>query len=564
MDAADEYDVIVVGAGAGGMTAACVAAREGLSTLLLEKTAQVGGTTAISGGMVWVPGNPKFAPTARAADREAARAYLDHTLPQWQDRTLTERYLACAGEAIEYLESRTAVAFRPVAFYPDYYPDLPGAAMGGRVLEPQAFDARELGESFGLLKPPLPEFTLFGGMMVDRADIPHLRRATKSVRSALRVARILARHARDRLSFERGAHLVLGNALAARLLKSVLDAGAVLLTSVAGVEIEREGDRIVGVTIGGAKRIRARRGVVLAAGGFSHDPELRSRYLPAKTGPSSAASRSNTGDGLRLGLAAGARMPDDHINNAFWVPSSRFLREDGTAAVYPHTVTDRGKPGVIAVDGRGKRFVNEAQSYHEFVQAMFRADAIPAWLVCDRDAMWRYGLGAIRPFTRRLTSYVDSGYLKRASSMAQLAQMIGIDADAMEATVTRFNADARDGIDRDFGKGGNAYHKYVGDAAHRPNPCLAPIVAPPFYAVAVYPGDLGTSAGLVTNEHAQVLDGAGHPIDGLYACGNDMSSIMKGAYPGPGITLGPAVVFGYLAARHLALAEHEAAGRAVP
>lgn len=547
----DEYDVIVVGAGAGGMTAACVAAREGARTLLLEKTNRVGGTTAISGGMVWAPGNPKFAPDLREADRDAARIYLRHTLPEWQDRTLTETYLVRAGEAIEYLEARTSVQFRPVAFYPDYYPDLPGAAMGGRVLEPQAFDARELGRSFALLRPPLPEFTLFGGMMVDRADIPHLRRATKSLPSALRVVRLLARYARDRLSFERGAHLVLGNALAARLLKSVLDAGVELLTSATDIDLLREGDRVVGVTLAGAKRMRARQGVVLATGGFSHDPALRDRYLPKKTGRSSAAASSNTGDGLRFGLAQGARMSEDHVNNAFWVPSSRFVREDGTPAVYPHTVTDRGKPGIIAVDGRGKRFVNEAQSYHEFVQAMFRADAIPAWLVCDREAMWRYGLGAIRPFTRKLSSYLDSGYLASAASPRALAQSIGIDADAFVATLQRFNADARDGVDREFGKGSNAYHKYVGDAAHTPNPCLAPIETAPFYAVAVYPGDLGTSAGLVTNEHAQVLGADGRPIEGLYACGNDMSSMMKGAYPGPGITLGPALVFGYLAARRV-------------
>jgi succinate dehydrogenase/fumarate reductase flavoprotein subunit len=552
MDIADEYEVIVVGAGAGGMTAACVAAREGLSTLLLEKAARVGGTAAVSGGMVWMPGNPKLAAAERAADREAARRYLDHTLPEWQDRALTDAYLACAGEAVEYLEAHTAVRFRPVGFYPDYYPELPGAALGGRVLEPEAFDARALGASFALLAPPLPEFTLFGGMMVDRADIPHLRKATRSLRSALRVARLLARHARDRLSYERGAHLVLGNALAARLLRSVLDAGVVLLTSVTAVELLRAEGRVAGVRIGGAKPIRARRGVVLATGGFSHDAELRARCLPPNTGPSSAACRSNAGDGLRLGLSAGGRMAGDHVNNAFWVPSSRFTRPDGTAAVYPHTVTDRGKPGVIAVDGRGKRFVNEAESYHEFVQAMFRAGAIPAWLICDREALWRYGLGAVRPFTRRLDPYVRSGYLVRAPTLADLARAIGVDGASLEATVARFNADARGGADREFGKGGNAYHRYVGDAAHRPNPCLAPIAAPPFHAVAVHPGDLGTSAGLITDRHARVLDAEGRPIEGLYACGNDMSSIMKGAYPGPGITLGPALTFGYLAAKQLA------------
>lgn len=552
MDTADEYDVIVVGAGAGGMTAACVAAREGLATLLLEKAPRVGGTTAVSGGMVWVPGNPKFPPAHRDADRASARIYLDQTLPQWQDRGLTDAYLARAGEAIEYLEARSAVSFRPVAFYPDYYPDLPGAASGVRVLEPQAFDARALGADFRLLAPPLPEFTLFGGMMVDRADVAHLRKASRSVRSALRVARLLGRHARDRLAFERGAHLVLGNALAARLLRSVLDAGVTLLTSVAGVALIEDAGRIAGVSLGGAKRIRARRAVVLATGGFSHDPALRARFLPAQTGSASAACPTNTGDGLRLGLAAGGRMPDDHVNNAFWVPSSRLVRRDGRAAVYPHTVTDRGKPGVVAVDRRGRRFVNEAQSYHEFVQAMFRSNAIPAWLVCDRDAIWRYGLGAVRPFTRRLDAQVASGYLVRAASLGELARAAGIDPAGLQASVARFNDDAREGVDREFGKGSNAYHRYVGDPARQPNACLAPILAPPFYAVALYPGDLGTSAGLIANEHAQVLDAAGLPIAGLYACGNDMSSIMKGAYPGPGITLGPALVFGYLAARHAA------------
>lgn len=552
MEISDEYDVIVIGAGAGGMTAACVAASRGMSTLLLEKTAQVGGTTAISGGMVWVPGNPKFGEAEREADRAAAREYLDHTLPESQDRVLTDTYLTQAGEAIAYLERHTAVAFKPVAFYPDYYPDLPGAALGGRVLEPQAIDARALGARFALLRPPLPEFTLFGGMMVDRADIPHLRKATKSVRSALRVARILARYARDRLSFDRGAHLVLGNALAARLLKSVDDQGVQLLTSVASIELASTEGRMDAVRVAGAKRIRARKAVVLATGGFSHDAQLRAQYLPEQAGPSSAACPANTGDGLRLGMRAGGRMPADHINNAFWVPSSRFVREDGAAAVYPHTVTDRGKPGVIAVDGRGRRFVNEAQSYHEFVQAMFRADAVPAWLICDRAALWRYGLGAVRPFTRSLHTYLRSGYLKQAASLAELSDMLSIDAAALQATIARYNVDAVAGVDREFGKGSNAYHKYVGDSAWQPNPCMAPIEQAPFHAVAVYPGDLGTSAGLITNEHAQVLDASGRAIPGLYACGNDMSSIMKGAYPGPGITLGPALTFGYLAARHIA------------
>ncbi|MCC6535520.1 MAG: FAD-dependent oxidoreductase [Burkholderiales bacterium] len=546
------YDVIVIGAGAAGMTAACVAATEGLSTLLLEKSAWVGGTTAISGGMVWIPGNSKWPPERQGEDLAGARTYLGHTLPAAHDRGLVEAYLGRAAEAIDYLEARTSVAFRPVAFYPDYYPDLPGAARGGRVLEPQAFDARALGAHFGLLRAPLPEFMLFGGMMVDRADIPHLRRATRSLRSAARVARIVTRYAWDRLSFERGAHLVLGNALAARLLKSALDAGVALHRSQPKVTLLRAGARVEGVALGEARAIRARKAVILAAGGFSHDPELRARYFPSNAGRSSAACSTDSGDGIRLGIEAGGRIGAENANNAFWVPCSRFERAGGTPAVYPHTVTDRGKPGVIAVDAQGRRFVNEALSYHEFVQAMLRTNTVPAWLVCDRAALWRYGLGAIRPFTRSVAPYLRSGYLVRGSSLGALARALALEPSALEATVARYNANARNGVDPDFGKGSNAYHRYVGDPAHQPNPCVAPLDEPPYFALALYPGDLGTSAGLCTNAHGQVLAQDGASIGGLYACGNDMNSIMCGAYPGPGITLGPALTFGYIAALHAA------------
>jgi len=336
---AGEFDVIVIGAGAGGMTAACVAAAEGLSALLIEKADRVGGTTSVAGGMVWVPANPKMQAAGLADSVERARLYLSQTVPGEFNQELREAFLARGPEAIGYLEARTALAFKPVTFYPDYYPDLPGATLGGRVLEPVPFDARELGRHFGMLRPPLPEFTLFGGMMVDRADIPHLRKAWRSLPSALRVARILARHARDRLSFDRGAHLVLGNALAARLLKSVVALDVELRVSTQVASLAMESGRVAGVVLADGTRVRARRGVVLAAGGYSNDAELRARYLPPETGPSSAACATNSGDGLRLGLAAGARMVEENTHNAYWAPVSRFRRADGTPAIYPHTVT---------------------------------------------------------------------------------------------------------------------------------------------------------------------------------------------------------------------------------
>ena len=554
MSGTERYDVIVVGAGAGGMSAACTAAAEGLSTLLIEKSALAGGTTAVSGGMLWVPGNSKLDPMQRSRDLDDARCYLDRVLPPGRSEVLLDAYLRHAARAIDYLEARTAVAFKPVAFYPDYYPELPGAALGARVLEPMPFDARELGTHFQVLRPPLPEFTLFGGMMIDRADIPHFRNALRSPSATWRVVRVLARYLRDRWSFPRGAHLVLGNALAARLLKSALSLGVTLRLSSQNIGLIKRADRICGVSVAGATEVTAERAVILATGGFSHDSVLRRELLPSQAGDLSATCAESSGDGLRLGLDAGGEIAADNTNNAFWVPVSRFSRRDGAAAVFPHTVTDRGKPGVIAVDRHGKRFVNEAQSYHEFVQAMFRASAIPAWLVCDRVCLWKYGLGAVRPFTWKLAPMIRHGYLRTARTLRELALALGIDADGLLQSVERYNAHAREGIDHDFGKGANAYHKYVGDPEHKPNPCMAPLDHPPFYAVALQPGDLGTVAGLRTNEHAQVLDSRGEPIAGLYACGNDMHSIMGGAYPGAGITLGPAITFGWLAAMHIASA----------
>ncbi len=551
------WDVIVLGAGAGGMAAAIVAAREGLRVLVIEKTGFVGGTTAFSGGMVWVPNNLKMAAAGLTDSPEAADRYLTATAGPGDN--LRRAYIAQAPEAIDYLDRNSAVNLVPLAFYPDYYPDEPGATTGGRVMEPLPFDANLLGHAFKMLRAPLPEFTLLGGMMVARPDIVHFRSVFKSFRSALRVGKLVLSYAAERIRYHRGTHLVLGNALAARLLKSLLDLGVTIRRNttvrrlvmqdgrIAGVEIESGGERAV---------LTARFGVVLATGGFSHNTDMRERFLPAEAGLVSATAEGATGDGLRLGREAGGDLPAETGNDAFWVPASTFTRRDGSAGVYPHTVTDRGKPGMFAVNAAGRRFTNESNSYHEFVHAMFRAandsPAIPAWLICDRRSLWQYGLGAVKPMCLNIRPYLRSGYLKEAGSLNDLAAIIGVDAAALQETVTTYNRDAASGVDTQFGRGGNAYHRYVGDPANQPNPCMRPVETAPYYAVALVPADLGTAAGLRTGPNAEVLDTAGQPVPGLYACGNDMNSIMKGSYPGPGITLGPALVFGYLAAMHLA------------
>ena len=545
-------DVIVLGAGAGGLTAACAAAARGLRVLLLEKTRQVGGTAAISGGMVWIPGNSKMAGAGLADSTADARAYLGATLSAGSRPALVEAFLREGPGAIDWLESHTELRLKPVRRYPDYYPSLPGATPGGRVLEPVGYDARALGADFALLRAPLPEFTLFGGMMVDRADLPHFRALTRSPRAMARVARLLLRHARERISAPRGTSLVLGNALVARLLRSARKRGVDIRTGAAVARIARDGARVAGVELRDGTRIDARRGVVLATGGFSHDAERRRQCLPAGVDGASPACDGDAGDGLRLGESAGGRLAGDNLHNAYWAPLSKFRRADGSAAVFPHTVADRGKPGIIAVDARGERFTSEAVSYHEFGLAMFRAGAIPAYLLCDRRSLWQYGLGAVRPFTLRLAPLCDQGYLVSGATPGDLAKRLGLDRAALERTIAQYNEDAVRGVDTRFGLGGDVYQRFLGDAANGPNPCMRPIAAPPFYAVRLYPSDLGTAAGLLTDAEARVLDAASRAIPGLYACGNDMNSIMGGAYPGPGITLGPALVFGWIAARALA------------
>jgi succinate dehydrogenase/fumarate reductase flavoprotein subunit len=308
-------------------------------------------------------------------------------------------------------------------------------------------------------------------------------------------------------------------------------------------------------TDSGRRSIFARRGVVVATGGFSHDHEMRRTYFPAAAGSISAASVGGTGDGLRLGIAAGGEMGSKIADAAYWVPGSLFTRSDGDRGVFPHTVTDRAKPGLIAVNADGQRFVNEAQSYHEFVRAMLRdgngQDGRRFYLICDSGFLWTYGLGRIKPFTRRRKRYIDSGELIEAATIGSLATAIGIEPNALASTVAGYNERARLGDDA-FGRGSNIYQRFLGDAGHTPNPCVAPIERAPFYALPVVAADLGTAIGLRTDADARVLDVVGDVIPGLYACGNDMNSIMNGNYPGPGITLGPALTFGYLAGRHLA------------
>jgi succinate dehydrogenase/fumarate reductase flavoprotein subunit len=556
-----ECDVLVAGSGCSGMSAAITARYRGLEVLIAEKEPRFGGTTARSGGWLWIPGTALAKAYGIAETPEQARTYLRHEAGNNFDAARVDAFLSAGPEAVDFFTSKTALRFDMPLVFPDYHAEAPGGAQGGRSMVTRPYDGRELGDHIKALGQPLPELTVFGMMLGSGKEIIHFMRATKSLTSAIYVAKRLSRHLMDVLRYGRGMTLTNGNALAGRLAKSALDLNIPMWLSSPLRELTVENGTVTGAIVsrdGRDVRVRARQGVVLACGGFPHDVERRKKMFPhAPTGNEhfSPGPAGNTGDGLRLAERVGGHVEDRLPNAAAWVPVSLTTRKDGSKGVMPHFI-DRAKPGVIAVMRDGRRFANEGNSYHDFVQAMVKAakpgEEIASFLVCDHRTLRRYGLGCVPPFPMPLGHHLKTGYLMRGDTLEALAAKAGIDAKALVETVRQFNATASQGQDPAFGKGTKAYNRYQGDALHGPNPCVAPIEHGPFYAIKLVIGDLGTYAGIVTDEHARALDAEGRVIPGLYAAGNDMASIMGGNYPGAGITLGPALTFGYIAGRHLA------------
>ncbi|VTU19174.1 3-oxosteroid 1-dehydrogenase [Variovorax sp. PBS-H4] len=555
-----EVDLLVIGAGAGGMTAAITAQFEGCTVLLAEKTDRIGGSTAISGGAVWAPLNAQSEQVGHPDTFEKAWTYMRNTVGDAAPASMQRTFLASSAAAVDFLEKNTEVHLAARAYSPDYYPDREGAAMGGRSLDPRMFDGRLLGTHFRELRDPLPEFMVLGGMMITMTDANHLLAVTRSFSSWKEGMKLVLRFVGDRLrGYHRGTRLVLGNALAARLFKTVLDRRIEYWLGAPLKKLVVESGRVVGAEIeheGKLSRVRAKRGVVVATGGFPWSPDLRAMLYPQPTGPWSMSPQGNAGEGIEIARAAGAALGKDHFAPAFWAPVSILERPDGSQLRFPHLVWDRAKPGLMAVNAAGRRFVNESTSYHEFVLGMYRSHqsvpTLPACLVCDSDFMERWGLGLALPGGRPREHLVRAGYLYRAGSLDELAGKLAVDAAGLKASVERFNRFAEIGEDPEFGKGSTAYNRYLGDPAHQPNACLGPLRKAPFYAVKVYAGDIGTACGIRCNENAQALDADDRPIPGLYAAGNDMHSVMGGQYPAPGITLGPALTFGWIAGRHAA------------
>jgi succinate dehydrogenase/fumarate reductase flavoprotein subunit len=553
-DVAAGYDVVVIGAGAAGMSAALFSSIRGARTLLVEKTGLVGGTSALSAGSIWIPNTRHAAEIAASDSAENVERYLRQIIGNRADATLRAAFLQAGPEAVEVLEGHSEVKLRAYARHPDYRSELEGASLAGRALEPLPFDGRLLGDAFKLVRPPLPEFTLLGGMMVDRTDIGHLLSATNSMKSLLHTVKLLTRYGRDRLSYSRGSRLVMGNALVGRLLYSLIARNVDILTETSLEKIVRDaGGRVTSAVLlsGGVSRdIAIDGGLILAGGGFGRHAARRPTALGTDADWSSVAPGSN-GDAQDKALEIGARISERDLSAAFWAPASIRRRRDGSQAVFPHFVLDRGKPGTMVVDRNGRRFVNEAISYHQFALEMLAngKSAIPAFLIADAVALRKYGLGMVRPGGWGKRAAIADGYLIAGDAIEQLAQRLDIDAGNLRETVDKMNDYAKTGRDPEFGRGSTVYQNHNGDAsAAGSSPNLGPIATAPFCALRLYPSDIGTSAGLITDDVARVLDSDNRPIAGLYACGNDMQSMMGGTYPGPGITLGPAIAFAYVAA----------------
>lgn len=556
------FDVLVVGSGAAGMAAAITAKLQGLRVIVVEKDAVYGGTSALSGGGMWIPGNPVSARLGIADSREDAKTYMLHEAGPHARPDMIDAFLDSGPEMVGFFEKNTAMQFLPAPVFPDYHPGKPGASQGGRTLYAAHYNGKALGKHIAALRPPIREMTLFGLVTVSGDEVRHFLRATKSWTSAKYVARVFGNHFMDLVRHGRGMRLTNGGALMARLAHTLYELDIPLWLSCPMQELIVEGDAVAGVRVeraGKLVELRPRHATVLACGGFPHDLARRSKLFPhLQRGGShhSPAPQGNTGDGLRAAEKAGGRVSSDMAHAAAWVTLSRVPYGNGRHGLFPHFI-DRAKPGIIAVNRSGKRFVNEADSYHDFIPALLASEPEgqpgPAFLIADHRAIRRYGLGFAKPFPMPLGGLLRSGYLRKGNTIAELARAINVNEARLTQTIAQFNEDAAQGQDTQFGKGSTAYNRFMGDGDHDgPNPCLAPLVQGPFYAVEIVIGDLGTFAGLSTDTVARVTGANGRPIAGLYAVGNDMASVMGGAYPGGGITLGPAMTFGYVAARHIA------------
>ncbi|ABZ76656.1 fumarate reductase/succinate dehydrogenase flavoprotein domain protein [Shewanella halifaxensis HAW-EB4] len=556
------YDVVIVGSGAGAMASSIVAADHGLSVLVVEKSAHYGGTSALSGGGIWIPNNDHFKAKGGEDSYQLAFDYLKASTENTVSEPRLHAYLTQAPEMIRYLENNSRVRYAVAEKYPDYYPHLEGALPGGRTLDPEIFDTKCMGSEVDNQLKASASTLLMGKIAWTARDAHKAMARERGWRFLL--LKLMLRYKLDfsqRRKTKRDRRAALGSSLVASLRQSMTDRNIPLWLNtdftdivlnnekVSGIEVVREGEKQI---------INSALGVIFASGGFEQNQKLREKYLPEPSNVKWSATPPghNTGAALEAGIRAGAKT--DIMDWCWWSPTVNVPKEDKARGIF----AERAFPGAIVVDGLGKRFVNEAAPYLEFGDAMYRNNAatggksLPAWVIFDANFRFNYAMGPFMPAQIQPDSRLPKGWLNtlywKAENLNDLAKQIQIDPEGLSQTVERINRFAKTGVDEDFGRGGNVFDRYYGDTNVKPNPCIAPVAKGPFYAMRIEAGDIGTKGGLLTNEHAQVLSDTNTPIAGLYAIGNCSASVMGRSYPGAGATLGPAMTFGYIAANHIA------------
>ena len=548
-----EFDLVIVGSGGGGMVAVLAAADAGLSAVVLEKRDLIGGSTAMSGGVVWVPANPLLRADGVPDSVEDAMANFEAVVGDvgpCSSRERREAFLASGPEMVEFLQ-RCGVRFERCAGYSDYYSDEPGGLATGRSIEPRPWDGRRLGDLLPRLQPGLAAGV---GLAVKTNEVRTLAHWNRSPGSFVTATRVILRTWFAKL--RRQTLLTNGAALIGQMLELAVEAGVPVWTECPSTGLIVEDGRVVGVHAtrdGESITVRARKGVLLAAGGFSHNAEMRRAHSPDRQQPRwSIANPGDTGDALQSAMDLGART--DLMDEAWWLPTPR-----GGKFGQSTLVDARFRPGAVFVGADGRRFVNEANSYMEIGRAMFDRDrttrAVPCWLVFDDGYRRRYSHGLSRPGVLP-KGLLDSGTLHRADDIAGLAADCGIDVEGLSAQIAHFNEHAEHGQDPDFGRGASAYNRAMGDPGHRPNPSIGPLSRSPFYAVEVVPSDIGTCGGLLTDVDARVIGADDAPIPGLYATGNITATVMGRHYLGAGASIANTMVFAYRAV-HAASARSE-------
>jgi 3-oxosteroid 1-dehydrogenase len=544
-------DLLIAGSGGGGMVAALAALDSGIEPLVVEKQALIGGATGMSGGMVWLPNNPLMVAEGIPDSHEDGLAYFDDVVgdigaPSTPARR--EVFLSAGSEMITFL-LRKGVRLVRCPGWSDYYPNHKGGNAIGRAVEGIPYDAAALGDWSDKVQSMAKHWNK--GFVVKTNELRSVQYFNRSPRAFAVAMRVFLRTKAARL--RRREILTNGASLIGQMVKVLIDLGGEppVWTNTAMDDLIVEDGRVVGARVtrnGSTLSIEARKGVLLAAGGFSRNADMRRRYSGDQPNDAqwSIANAGDTGEVLQTAMKLGAQT--DLLDEAWWLPSV-FIADAGARALG----SGRQRPGAIYVDGIGRRFCNESNSYVEVGKAMYANKAVPCWQIFDEGYVRRYMSGANPLKKRRMPEeLIERGAVVRGATIGDLARQIDVPAGALEQTVRRFNEFAAKGLDPDFGRGQSAYNICLGDPGYKPNAAVGPLDRAPFYATKVYPADVGTCGGVITNEHAQVLDENDRVIDGLYATGNITATVMGRRYLGAGGSIAYTMVFGYVAARHAA------------